>query len=92
MSLVRFTPPSGRPNVVTPAIELAVQSALLLVPETERGPFQRDLEALVAALIAGRDGDAGAIVERYVMGANFGAVLLSYRRRQVREASADGGQ
>lgn len=68
-------------NAICPAIELAIQSALLLVPARERAAFTRDLHALCQALVEGRDGDASDIVERYHLGANFGAVILGYRRR-----------
>lgn len=69
------------PATLSPAVDVAVQSAALLVPESQRGSFVDDLNALVQAIMQGRDSDAADIVERYHLGANFGAILLRYRDR-----------
>ena len=69
------------PDTLSPAIDMAVQSAALLVPDHQRQRFICDLNDLVAAIQEGRDSDAADIVERYHLGANFGAVILRYRER-----------
>jgi len=77
---VTFPP---EPLNISPAVDLAIQSALVLVPEGQRRAFRDDLESLVVALAEGRDNDAQAIVERYVLGANFGTLIVRYRERAI---------